>query len=105
MNTQSCRVSKLVLADGTLCQCGNLVQEEQDISQYKSPIKPRDNSIIENSFLEKYNCSSCEFLDRCTLGCFMNHDYRYKEELDECVYKLTHRYIEDVRVQRNYIAN
>ena len=104
-NYASCRVSKLVLADGTLCQCGNLVQEEQDISQYKSPIKPRDNSIIENSFLEKYNCSSCEFLDRCTLGCFMNHDYRYKEELDECVYKLTHRYIEDVRVQRNYIAN
>jgi len=103
-NYASCRVSKLVLADGTLCQCGNLVQDKKSLSMYKSPIKKKDNSIIENSFLEKYNCASCEFLDRCTLGCFMNHDYRYREELDECVYKLTHRYIEDVRVQKNYIA-
>jgi radical SAM protein with 4Fe4S-binding SPASM domain len=103
-NYASCRVSKLVLADGTLCQCGNLVQDKKSLSMYKSPIKKKDNSIIENSFLEKYNCASCEFLDRCTLGCFMNHDYKYREELDECVYKLTHKYIEDVRVQKNYIA-
>jgi radical SAM protein with 4Fe4S-binding SPASM domain len=104
-NYSSCRVSKLVLADGTLCMCGNLVQDKKSLSMYKSPIKRMDNSIIENKFLEKYNCVSCEFLDRCTLGCFMNHDYRYREELDECVYKLTHRYIEDVRLQRNYIAS
>jgi len=104
-NYSSCRVSKLVLADGTLCLCGNLVQDTKSLSMYKSPIKPRDNSIIENKFLEKYNCVSCEFLERCTLGCFMNHDYKYREELNECVYKLTHRYIEDVRVQRGYIAS
>jgi radical SAM protein with 4Fe4S-binding SPASM domain len=104
-NYASCRVSKLVLADGTLCQCGNLVQDNKSLSMYKSPIKKMNNSIIENKFLEKYNCASCEFLNRCTLGCFMNHDYKYREELNECVYKLTHRYIEDVRVQRGYIAS
>jgi len=103
-NYASCRVSKLVLADGTLCMCGNLVQDKKSLSMYKSPIKRMNNNIIENKFLEKYNCASCEFLDRCTLGCFMNHDYRYREELNECVYKLTHRYIEDVRLQRNYVA-
>jgi len=54
--------------------CGNLVQDKKSLSMYKSPIKRMDNSIIENKFLEKYNCVSCEFLDRCTLGCFMNHD-------------------------------
>jgi radical SAM protein with 4Fe4S-binding SPASM domain len=104
-NYASCRVSKLVLADGTLCMCGNLVQDKKSLSMYKSPIKRMNNDEIENKFLEKYNCASCEFLDRCTLGCFMNHDYKYREELDECVYKLTHRYIEDVRVQRGYIAS
>jgi len=104
-NYASCRVSKLVLADGTLCMCGNLVQDKKSLSMYKSPIKRMNNDEIENKFLEKYNCVSCEFLDRCTLGCFMNHDYKYKEELNECVYKLTHRYIEDVRVQRGYIAS
>lgn len=99
-NYISCRTSKLVLADGTMCNCGNLVQDEQVIKLYKTPLKPMDNSDIENNFLEKYDCVSCEYLNRCSLGCFMNHDYKFREELDECVYKLTHRYIDDVRLQR-----
>jgi len=103
-NYASCRTSKLVLADGTICQCGNLTQTPKSLSMYKTPIKRMDNSGIEDAFLNKYNCSSCEFLDRCTLGCFMNRDYKYLEDLDECVFKLTHRYIEDVRVQKGYEA-
>jgi len=99
-NYISCRTSKLVLADGTMCLCGNLVQDEKVIKFYKSEIKTNDNSGIENNFLEKYNCASCEYLDRCGLGCFMSHDYKFKEDLDECVYKLTHRHIDDVRLQR-----
>lgn len=99
-NYASCRTSKLVLADGTMCNCGNLVQDEKVIKFYSSKIEKMDNSAIENRFLEKYNCASCEYLDRCTLGCFMQHDYKFREELDECVYKITHRYIDDVRVQR-----
>lgn len=99
-NYASCRTSKLVLADGTMCHCGNLVQDEQSIKFYKSKIEVMDNSGIENNFLNKYNCVSCEYLDRCGMGCFMQHDYKFREELDECVYKLTHRYIDDVRVQR-----
>ena len=99
-NFISCRTSKLILADGTMCNCGNLVQDEKVITFYKSDLKPMDNSGIENNFIEKYDCISCEYLDRCGLGCFMNHDYKFREELDECVYKLTHRYIDDVRVRR-----
>jgi radical SAM protein with 4Fe4S-binding SPASM domain len=99
-NYISCRTSKLVLADGTICNCGNLVQDEKVIKFYSSKIEKMDNSTIENNFLQKYNCASCEYLDRCTLSCFMQHDYKFREELDECVYKLTHRYIDDVRLQR-----
>jgi radical SAM protein with 4Fe4S-binding SPASM domain len=83
-----------------MCNCGNLVQDEQVIKFYKTELKPMDNSQIENNFLEKYDCASCEYLDRCSLGCFMNHDYKFREELDECVYKLTHRYIDDVRLRK-----
>jgi sulfatase maturation enzyme AslB (radical SAM superfamily) len=97
-NYATCRTSKLVLQDNTMCLCGNLVQDIQDSSQYSSPIKPMDNSIIENKFIEKYDCISCEYYRRCGLGCFMNRDYKFRDELDECVYKLTHRYIEDVRL-------
>jgi len=100
-NYITCRTSKLVLQDGTMCQCGNLMlSDEKAITFYKSPLKANDNSGIENNFLEKYDCVSCEYLDRCGLGCFMSHDYKFREELDECVYKLTHRYIDDVRLRR-----
>jgi radical SAM protein with 4Fe4S-binding SPASM domain len=99
-NYLSCRTSKLVLADGTMCLCGNLVQDEKSIKQYKSKIERKDNSGIENNFINKYNCLACEYFSRCGMGCFMRHDYKFMEELDECVYKLTHRYIDDVRLQR-----
>lgn len=99
-NYLTCRTSKLVLADGTMCQCGNLVKDSPEVIKfYKSPIEANDNAGIENNFLNKYDCVSCEYLDRCGLGCFMSHDYKFKDELDECVYKLTHRYIDDVRVR------
>lgn len=91
-NFISCRTSKLVLDDGTMCFCGNLVQEDQ--SMYSSDIQKMDNNEIENRFLEKYDCASCEFFRRCTLGCFMQHDYKWREELPECVYKLAFRYID-----------
>jgi radical SAM protein with 4Fe4S-binding SPASM domain len=99
-NYASCRSSKLVLADGTMCQCGNLVQDEKVIKFYSSKIQKMDNSEIEDKFLEKYDCVSCEYLDRCSFSCFMQHDYKFREELDECVYKITHRYIDNVRVRR-----
>ena len=99
-NYASCRSSKLVLADGTMCQCGNLVQDEKVIKLYSSKIQKMDNSEIEDKFLEKYDCVSCEYLDRCSFSCFMQHDYKFREELDECVYKITHRYIDNVRVRR-----
>jgi len=103
-NYVTCRTSKLVLADGTMCNCGNLVQDEKSIKFYKTKIEAMDNSKIEDSFIEKYNCVSCEYLDRCGMGCFMQHDYKFREELDECVYKLTHRYIDDVRVRKGIKA-
>lgn len=95
-NVVSCRSSKLILEDGTMCLCGNLVQDAKDKAMYKTDIQKKNNTPIEASFINKYNCSTCKYFSRCTLGCFMAHDYKYAEEiLDECVYKITHRYIEE----------
>jgi radical SAM protein with 4Fe4S-binding SPASM domain len=101
-NYASCRTSKLVNPDGTRCHCGQLVQDEKSIKFYTSKIELMDNTGIENSFLEKYNCSSCEYLERCGLGCFMQHDYKFREELDECVYKKTFRFIDEKKL--HYIS-
>jgi hypothetical protein len=83
------------MPDGTRCQCGNLVQDEHSIKMYKSKIEIRDNTAIELAFLEKYNCASCEYHARCSMGFFMQHDYKFREVLDECVYKKTIRFIDE----------
>ena len=85
-NFASCRSSKLLLWDGTECMCGNLVQEEKSIKFYRSKIQTNDNSGIEENFLKKYDCVSCQWLDRCTFSCFMQHDNKYRDEFPDCVY-------------------
>lgn len=90
----SCRSSKLVLEDGTICGCGNLIDPEVAKDIYTTPIEAKDNSGIEEAFMEKYGCTTCEYFHRCELGCFMQHNYRFRDEMDECVYKATHRYID-----------
>lgn len=90
----SCRGSKLVLEDGTVCGCGNLIDPDVAKDIYAVAIEKTNNDAIEEHFLEKYNCLSCEYFQRCQLGCFMQHAYKYRDEMDECVYKATHRYID-----------
>lgn len=94
--SMSCKSSKLVLEDGTTCGCGNLIDPKVAEDIYVVPLKPSNNSAIEDKFIEKYGCLTCEYFSRCELGCFMQHNYRYRDELDECVYKLTHRYIDSL---------
>jgi radical SAM protein with 4Fe4S-binding SPASM domain len=92
----SCRSSKLILEDGTICGCGNLIDKDVAEEIYETPLDSTSNEGIESRFLEKYNCMSCEYFSRCQLGCFMQHNYRFREEMDECVYKATHRYIDSL---------
>lgn len=89
-NTASCRRSKLVLADGTKCLCGNLqLTEEKNIRFYNATIKKDDNGEIEDNFLKRWDCLSCEYFERCQLGCFMQHDYAARGQMVECPFKLT----------------
>ena len=94
----SCRTSKLVLPDGTSCQCGNLIEDDVNEEVYGGLVEADSNHSIENLFIEKYGCASCEYLDRCQLSCFMQHAAINRVEFDECVYKKTHRYIDAVEI-------
>lgn len=89
-NYMSCRSSKLINPDGTTCMCGNLLVENKSvITFFKSKIERNSNDAIENSFLNKWDCLSCEYFNRCTLGCFVQHDFMKRGELNECPFKLT----------------
>lgn len=101
----SCRASKLVLEDGTVCGCGNLIDKTVAEEIYETPLDKTSNEGIEDRFLEKYNCLTCEYFERCQLGCFMQHNYRFREEMDECVYKATHRYIDRLHRKENRLID
>ncbi len=93
-NYASCRTSKLVIEDGTKCNCGNLMVEAGDDVHYKSTIRRNDNSEIEEYFLTKYDCATCEYMMRCSFGCFMERNSKYLDEMPTCVFKETFKYID-----------
>jgi sulfatase maturation enzyme AslB (radical SAM superfamily) len=93
-NYASCRTSKLVLDDGTKCNCGNLMVESGDDVYYKSTIRRNDNSEIENYFFNKYDCMTCEYMSKCSFGCFMERNSKYLDEMPTCVFKETFKYID-----------
>lgn len=89
-NPLSCRSSKLILADGTKCMCGNLhLNNPQLITFYNAKIKPNDNDEIEDNFVKRWDCITCEYFQRCQLACFMQHDFSKRGQMVECPFKLT----------------
>jgi radical SAM protein with 4Fe4S-binding SPASM domain len=89
-NVMSCRSSKLLLPDGTKCMCGNLtVEENKVVTFFKSKIQRVHNGEVEDSLLNRWDCLSCEYFNRCTLGCFMQHDFMKRGQMKECPFKLT----------------
>lgn len=98
-SSMSCKSSKLILEDGTICGCGNLIDPKVAKEIYEVPLNPTNNFAIEDNFMEKYGCLTCEYFNRCELGCFMQHNYKFRDEMDECVYKVTHRYIDSLHTE------
>lgn len=89
-NEMSCRTSKLILADGSTCTCGNLIADNTHvITFFRSPISRQDNDAIENDFLNRHNCIECEYFKRCTLGCYTQHNFMKRGETEHCPFKMT----------------
>jgi radical SAM protein with 4Fe4S-binding SPASM domain len=98
-NGLSCKTSKMVLPSGELAQCGK-VPDKQTIKFFKNP-RDLSNPTMEMSFMEKMGCLTCEYFDRCSLGCFLLHYFKPRDELSECVFKLTYDKITKNKVQED----
>lgn len=90
VNSISCgNLNKItILPDGSLVPCRQL---DYSSDEFETPIHKESNSDIIEKYLNKYNCLSCEFFNKCTLSCFVMNDhksYTGKEELDRCLYKI-----------------
>ena len=87
INSMTCRQSLTLKSDQSNCSnCRNLTCGSNDF-EYEENHSKVENSDIENAFLKKYNCLSCEYFNKCGLGCFLQDSYKIKEKVDYCVYK------------------
>jgi hypothetical protein len=60
--------------------------------------KDLGSSKIVSNFMEKYNCFSCEFFQRCPFTCFIKQDYKFLvEDETQCVFKSTFEYSRDLQ--------
>lgn len=90
----NCRSSVVIGPDGYQGGCGALVPEKIK-NDMAVPVEVLDNVNIENTFVDKNDCLSCEFFDRCGLGCFLLQNMSKFNDLDDCLYKDIHRKIGD----------
>lgn len=97
-NYASCRSSRMINPDNSRSNCGAMVIAQNEAAAdkiYTVKLHNKSNAIIENHFLEKYNCIGCEYVERCSFGCFMQHaSTKFVEELDDCVYRKTYKFME-----------
>ncbi len=93
INKMTCMSSMIVDHTGYKGQCRALLTTSV-ADKMVSKVEIENNSSMEKSFTNKYNCLECEFFHKCGMGCFLQHDFKGKEELDECLYKEVFREIE-----------
>ena len=89
------RIDNILLPNGGQGKCRKLVASDA-YGDFKSNITEdalQDNSNMEHKFLMENYCLTCEYFQRCGLGCFLHSDYTERVELDDCVFKITFDYI------------
>lgn len=91
-NEMSCRGSIIIDHTGFKGQCRSLLSNATS-SFMRSDVVVNNNESMEETFVNKYDCLSCNFFKRCGMGCFLQHDFKGREELEECLYKEVFRKI------------
>lgn len=92
INEMTCRGSMIIDNSGYRGQCRSLLTDSVS-GKMRSTVDLDNNESMEKEFINKYNCVECEFYNRCGMGCFLQHDFKGKEELEECLYKEVFRKI------------
>lgn len=90
-NKMSCRSTFVVHPDGRTGSCGTFVQPSSTIvTFFKTPVNHVSNQQMEDKLIAQRNCIECEYFKRCTVGCFLLHDFTERTQLPECVFKLAY---------------
>lgn len=100
----SCRESEIISSEEII---GNCVTAVDTKSKSKIPLVDLSSNCLQNTYIEKRQCLSCEFFDKCPLGCFLNHQTNGFEDLPdgECMYRNSLRYIQSKNFSNKYNSN
>lgn len=81
----------VILPDGSMTGCKHLQYKQED---FDTAIDNFSNASIIEKWITKKECLSCEYFNRCTLGCFLAEDHKVQiqnKELNECFMKIIFR--------------
>lgn len=74
-----------ILPDGKEVKCRYM---EYEPDQFQNPIDYSSNANIITAHIERHDCMSCEWYEKCQFRCFVNADWGKLERLPECLFKL-----------------
>ena len=88
----SCEATIGISSRGRVRNCRDTSVDCPDL--FWSEDNHKDNSAIENSFVKRHNCLTCKYYTRCTMGCFLFFDFKYREHYEECIFSHIFHYLE-----------
>lgn len=71
-NDTTCRSTKIINKDGVVTTCWSEAGKDAILDEGKGLAAKQ---LAEDRFLEKYDCLSCEYYQRCGLRCFLHHSF------------------------------
>lgn len=87
----TCRSTVVILPTGEVATCRSLLTTDPVVDYDAGQvIKER----LETAFVNKYDCSNCAYFSRCSMSCFLHHEFAHNDE-PTCQYKRLHHYIEE----------
>lgn len=89
-NELSCRTSHIILSSGQVGQCRVCGVSDDE---YETPVDLYDKREMEETFIIRNRCFECEYYGKCSMTCFLLADYKKRERLTECIYKIIYDYI------------
>lgn len=98
-NKMTCRSSQVLLPNGSAGQCQSLLSREL-FQHFENNIQEKTNQMMEDSFLKKRDCLTCEYYKKCGFGCFLQSSFKPHQDLSDCLYFLTFKHIDSI--QRDY---
>jgi radical SAM protein with 4Fe4S-binding SPASM domain len=93
LQKMSCREDQIVQPDGTVGRCRILV-DKRTLTEFGNAPDNFDNGNMQSRFVEKMGCLSCEYFDRCGLGCFLLHDFQKRQEMSTCLFRKLYQKID-----------